>query len=102
MKKYKVLYEQMVDCDLREAKSYYKKISPDLAKRFFQDFRQSKNFISEFPFANDVVYGEDIRLHLLKKFPYHIHYIVKKKESLVIILAVIFGGKGDLVFSQRR
>ena len=101
MKKYTVLYEDLVDFDLKETKSYYQKINSELTKRFFHEFRKAKNFISEFPYANDVMYGENIRLHFLKTFPYHIHYIINEEKKEVVILAVIFAKKGNLDFSER-
>lgn len=65
---YKIVANSLVKKDLKSAISYYNKISPKLSKRFSDEIEAGKNFISEFPFANDIVYDE-IRLHLIRIFP---------------------------------
>jgi plasmid stabilization system protein ParE len=97
---YKIVTNFLVKNDLKSAISYYHKISPKLSKRFIDEIEVGKNFISEFPFANDIAYDE-IRLHLICIFPYHIHYFIDALENKVVILAICFGKKEDLDFSKR-
>ena len=98
---YEVVNREFVEEDLFDAASFYEEISAELSDRFLDQFHIARNFISEFPYANDVMYGENIRLHFLKTFPYHIHYIINEEKKEVVILAVIFAKKGNLDFSER-
>ncbi|MPM79906.1 hypothetical protein SDC9_126949 [bioreactor metagenome] len=99
---YEVINKELVDEDLFEGAYYYAQISIELSNRFLDEFHIAREFISKFPYANDVIYGENIRLHLLLKFPYHIHYVIDEERKQVIVLAVIFGKKGNIDFSRRK
>lgn len=98
---YTINNREQVDDDLLEASIYYADISINLANRFLDEFHVAREFISEFPYSNDVMFGENIRFHLLKNFPYHIHYLIDEDRKQIVVLAVIFAKKGSLDFSER-
>lgn len=86
--------------DIKNAKDYYKNISSNLAKQFLERIKEAKDFISESPNANDTMY-RDIKMHLMKQFPYHLHYYFDEKIDLIVIIAIEFAKRENLDFSDR-
>lgn len=99
--KYGVVLSPLAKIDLKNATDYYRKISVDLAKRFLKQVKESRVFISENPYAVDVMY-KNIRMHLLKNFPYHLHYFIDETNNRLIVLAIEFGKKENLDVSDRK
>ncbi len=98
--KYKIVYRPFVKDDLQNAVDYYKNISPKLAKEFLFRIKEAKNYILNNQEADDVMYNE-IRMHNLYQFPYHIHYFVDLKNEQIVILAVAFSKRENLNFNKR-
>lgn len=101
MKTSKVIITDLAKTDIRKAKEYYKNLNANLAKQFLNRIRESKSFISESPNANDVIY-QDIRIHLIKQFPYHLHYFFDVDRDVIVVLAVEFAKRDNLDFSDRK
>lgn len=101
MKTYKVIITDLAKKDIKKAKDYYKNINFNLAKQFLLRIRESKLFISESPNANDVIY-EDVRMHLIKQFPYHLHYFLDEDRDVIVVIAVEFAKRENLDFSDRK
>ncbi|HNQ26498.1 MAG TPA: type II toxin-antitoxin system RelE/ParE family toxin [Aquaticitalea sp.] len=97
---YKIINRPFVRQDIKDAVDYYKKISPKLAKEFIQRIREAKKNILQNPMGDDVMY-KNIRMCMLRQFPYHIHYIVEEQNKTIVILAVFFAKRGNLDFSGR-
>lgn len=100
MRRFKVLLTGLSQQDFKEGKDYYKEINPKLARQFLSRIKETKNFISENPLANDISY-KNVRTHLLKQFPYQIHYIIDEANSNVFVIAIEFAKREDLDFSER-
>lgn len=100
MKKFKVILISLSKEDLQSGKNYYKDINPNLALPFLARIREAKIFISENPLANDIAY-RNVRSHLIKQFPYQIHYIINEIDFEVIIIAIEFAKREDLDFFDR-
>jgi hypothetical protein len=98
--KYKIVNRPFVKQDISDAINYYKKISPRLAKVFLRRIREARNFIAENPFSDDVMY-KDVRVRLIRQFPYQIHYLVDEGKMRIIVLAVVFAKREDLDFRKR-
>jgi len=101
MKTYKVVISDLAKLDIKKAKKYYRDISANLAKQFLLRIRESKSFISESPNANDVIY-EDVRMHLIKQFPYHLHYFLDEYRDVIVVIAVEFAKRENLDFYERK
>ena len=99
--KYKIVYRPDVKHDLQSATNYYKDISPKLAKDFLFRIREAKNFIASNPEGNDIMYNE-IRMHNLYQFPYHIHYYIDLNNKQIVILAVAFSKRENINFIKRK
>ena len=98
---FKFVYRPFVKQDLQKAKAYYYAISPRLAKDFLLRIREAKKYISLNPEADDVMYNQ-IRMHRLEQFPYHIHYFVDYKYNQIVILSIAFSKRENLDFTQRK
>lgn len=101
MKKYKVIITDLAKIDIKKAKEYYRDINANLAKQFLVRIREAKSFISENPNGNDVIY-QDVRMHLIKQFPYHLHYFYDEDREMIVVIAVEFGKRENLDFSERK
>ena len=98
--KYKVVYIPLAKVDLKKAVAYYKDISPKLANDFIFRIREGKQYISQNPQGDDIMYKE-IRMHNIRQFPYHIHYQILKDKKQILILAIEFSKRNNLDFSHR-
>ncbi len=95
--KYKFIYFAFVKDDLKSAVNYYKKISPKLANDFLDRIEEWKNYILQNPFGDDVNY-KDVRMHKIRKFPYHIHFKFWKIKNKFLWLPLNFLKKIILIF----
>jgi plasmid stabilization system protein ParE len=100
MKKYKVVISDLAKIDIKKAKEYYQEINVNLAKQFLMRIREAKLFISENPNGNDVIY-QDVRMHLIKQFPYHLHYFYDNDREVIVVIAVEFSKRKNLDFTDR-
>lgn len=98
--KRKIVVIQSAKNDIRKGKDYYKDINPSLAKEFLDRVKEGRIFISENPKANDVMY-RNVRMHLLKQFPYHLHYYEEDERNKIVIIAVEFAIRENLDFTFR-
>ncbi len=66
-----------------EAAMHYKKISRQLGRAFVEEVERS---IDKIQFAPEtwIAVEENIRRHLLRKFPYGIYYSIEKTHILII------------------
>lgn len=101
MKKHKVVITDFAKIDIKKARQYYREINVNLAKQFLFRIREAKSFISENPNGNDVIY-QDVRMHLIKQFPYHLHYFYDDNREVIVVIAVEFGKRENLDFSERK
>ena len=98
--KYRVVYIPLAKVDLKNAVTYYKDISPKLAKEFISRIREGRNYINHNPHGDDVMY-KNIRMHNVRQFPYHIHYQIIEEKKQILILAIEFSKRENLDFSDR-
>ncbi len=101
MKKYKVVITDFAKVDIKKAKEYYNDINANLAKQFLIRIREAKSYISQKPNGNAVIY-QDVRMHLIKQFPYHLHYFLDEERNQIVVIAVEFAKRENLDFSERK
>jgi len=85
-----LIFRSKADYDLDDIKAYYDNISTDLTNRFFIEFYKVIEYIKQEPSLFQVRY-DDIHTATLHRFPYSIHYQVKK--DTVIILRVLHSSR---------
>lgn len=71
-----------------------------MAKEFLYRIKEAKNYILKNPEVDDKMYNE-IRMHNLYQFPYHIHYFVDHKNLQIVVLAIAFSKRENLNFKSR-
>jgi len=80
-----ILHDEAI-VDLRMAIYYYKDISPRLAKKFHSSVKNTFNELRKNPFYE--VRYDNVRLRLVKGFPYILHFVVVEKYRSVIIYGI--------------
>lgn len=90
--KYKLFLQDTAKADISEAMRYYDSKQQGLGKRFLADFKSKSKLVRSNPEMYAVRY-KDVRMALLKSFPYLIHFQLDKKTKTVAILAVFYGGE---------
>jgi hypothetical protein len=71
--------------DFAEIRNWYRKINASLAMQYTIDFKETLKSIQEDPLKYQIRYN-DIRVKLLRKFPYLIHFSVD--NDLIFIKAI--------------
>lgn len=90
--KYKLVIQDTAKLDILEAIFYYNSKQPKLGKRFFLAFKSKSKNISSNPEGYAVRY-KDVRMAMIDKFPYLIHFQIDKEAKVVFILAVFYDGE---------
>jgi len=97
---YSFVNRPAVQADIINAVSYYKAVSPQLARQFLFRIREAKKYIDRSPLAFEVKY-KNVRTLLLKQFPFHIHYIIDDSEKQIVILAIVHAYRNPTDYSIR-
>lgn len=85
MKQFKIKLIPAAYNDLKEARTWYRKINPALSKRFNTQLKIAIDRIRSMPAVHAVRYKE-VRIANLSVFPYAIHYITE--ADIIVVLAV--------------
>lgn len=86
MKRFKVVILSEAQNDLRYAIDYYSKIDIKLAKRFLKATKTTVNDLKKMPLFQ--IKYDQIRLRIIQKFPYTIHYTVNESNQTVFIYGI--------------
>ena len=81
MKKIKVVILSEAQDDLKDAIDHYKKIDILLAKRFLKATKTTVNDLKKMPMFQ--IKYDQIRLRIIRKFPFTIHYTVSVDNATV-------------------
>ncbi len=73
---YKVLILEEAQLEFKESLDWYKNINPILSNRFTTSFKKCIFLIRRNPYQFQIRY-ENVRVILLEKFPYLIHFSVE-------------------------
>jgi plasmid stabilization system protein ParE len=85
--------------DLREAKSWYQNISPELRRDFVHRIDDAITLAQERPLAFQIVHRTFRRI-LVHRFPYALFYHVG--EDRIVIVAVLHQARDPEVLEARR
>ena len=97
---YILVNKSAVFFDIEDVVAYYKTINLDLAVSFLDRLEEAKKYIIDYPTAFQVKY-KNVRIVILKQFPYLIHYIVDDVKKQIVVLAVIHANKNPKDYSTR-
>ncbi len=83
----KVILSPETLLEFKDSVKHYEKRKKGLGKDFTKSVRKSLNFISKNPLASECKYRE-IRVAVIKKFPFTIHYLYKKEIETIFVSAI--------------
>jgi len=83
MKRYKIRVIPAAYSDMKEAREWYRKINPELTKRFNQQLKITMEQIRSLPTGHAIRYN-DARIANLAVFPYAVHYIIEADNLIVL------------------
>ena len=95
---YHVVLSLDAKADIRYARWWYRRIDPDLARRFSVEGRTTVRRISQFPYQFPLINGI-VRQALLKRFPYAMYYRLYSK--LVFVIAVVHQRRSSDIWKRR-
>jgi hypothetical protein len=82
---YEIILSSEFENDVDEAIQYYKKINIGLAREILNEIIETKNYILLHPQGFQIRYRR-VRIAFLKKFPFGIHYTIKKRKIYILSL----------------
>jgi|ERR1051325_1802956 plasmid stabilization system protein ParE len=94
----RVIVRRLAKQDIREARSWYRKISPVLANDFLVELNRGVALIREHPLAFQVVH-RTFRRVLLHRFPYALFY--HADEQRIVIVAVLNQARDPEILAER-
>ena len=74
--------------DVKEAAVWYNNAQSGLGKKFTAQIRDCTEILTLNPLAFALRF-ENIRMAVVKQFPYIIHYIVDEEKKLITLIAVL-------------
>jgi hypothetical protein len=97
---YKVIILEEAKADIKEARSYYRRVLRTLSTRFFSDVKNTVVEIKSHPFSFGFRFP-DFRTANLSVFPYQVHYIIDEANAVLIIFAVLHAYRDpDFILSR--
>jgi toxin ParE1/3/4 len=88
------------ELDIDNAYIWYELAQIDLGNKFYKKVNESISFISNNPFACQVIY-KGIRRFVLKKFPYGIYYKVLFEQKEVQIVGILHFKRNPKLIQKR-
>lgn len=86
MKKFDVVILPQAEDDFRDAVNYYSDIHPKLGKRFVKITKSTVNELKKMPLYQ--IKYDQIRLRIIHKFPYAIHFSVNEELKIIYIWGI--------------
>ncbi len=86
MKKFKAVILSEAQDDFKDAIDHYKKIDILLAKRFLKATKTTVNDLKKMPMFQ--IKYDQIRLRIIHKVPYTIHYTVNEENAIIYIYGI--------------
>jgi|ERR1041385_7204334 len=94
----RVIVRRLAKQDIRQARSWYRKISQVLADDFLIELNRAIGVIREHPLAFQVVHRTFRRI-LLHRFPYALFY--HAEEQRIVIAAVLHQARDPEILKER-
>ena len=98
---YNIEIANAAENDVREAFMWYEDQKDDLGGLFENHINKSIESLRSNPLKTQIRYG-NTRVFFLDKFPYGIHFQVKRKEKSILIVAVFHTSRDPKKWTQRK
>lgn len=69
--------------DVEEILEYYSQINQKLPAQFLERLEEAKSRLANSELGFEIKY-KSVRTVLLKQFPYHLHYVLKDDQTVII------------------
>lgn len=100
MRKFKVQILSAAQIDFEEAVDYYRQIDEKLAIRFVKATKTTVEDLRKMPMYQ--IKYDQIRIRIIQKFPYSIHFIVDEKNLLIRIYGIRFAPSDPKKWLRKR
>jgi len=80
---FEVLISEAAEADIIEAFGFYKRENNAVTAGFKRAITDAVKHIRKYPLAFQIRY-EDVRILFVEKFPFGIHFIIRKNEILIL------------------
>jgi len=87
--------------DIQDAVDWYNSQKPGLGGKFFTSVKRNYILLKKDPFCIAIKYDE-IRCLPVSKFPYLIHYSIKKDSKNVVVFAVYHTSRSPKIWENRK
>ena len=81
-----VVFHELAEAELIEAAAYYSRVRPGLGHAFIDEVERAVSGLANAPLVGKPVAG-DIRLRLLRRFPYSIFYRLNGDHIRILAIA---------------
>ena len=98
--KNRIDFSPFVKTDLKEIKDWYQKINKTLVDRFFKEFENETQLLSQNPLSKEVKY-KDCRISYLKNFPFGIHYKYFDSDNSILIIGIYHVSRNPEIWKSR-
>jgi plasmid stabilization system protein ParE len=98
--KFKLVFLEEAQADVRDASKWYEDQSPGLGKQFIKAIRAALKSIGTTPFGFSSRSSE-FRAIPLKKFPYLLYYLLDETNGLLVVFAVLHTHRNPSLFEKR-
>ncbi len=96
--KFKLVIKPSAEVDISKIVSWYKSKKKDLANLFLEQVEVRMNLIQENPNIYQKKY-EEVRVGLLRKFPFGIFYVTE--EQTIYVIAVLHTSRNPMIWKTR-
>ncbi|TMU56684.1 type II toxin-antitoxin system RelE/ParE family toxin [Flagellimonas algicola] len=86
--------------DFKSAQNWYASISEELGNRFRQSVQEKVNLIAQNPYQFQKRHKE-LRMALVKRFPYAIYFITGTDQKRIVILAILHTKRNPKIPTSR-
>jgi len=97
----KKIISELASQDLKEIGLWYNEKVNGLGKRFTKEVRAKINFLIKHPLSCEIRYNE-VRIALLKDFPYTIHYYYDSTDNILLVLGVYHTSRNPTIWEDRK
>ena len=86
MKNFDIILLDDAIMDMQNGIDYYKSISHSLGKKFYKAVKNTLSELQKNPFYQ--VRYDEVRMRVVKGFPYVLHFMVNENQNAVIIYGI--------------
>lgn len=97
---YKIVLSPPAKDDIREAVKWYNKRKAGLGRKLALRIKEAAAYIQDNPHVAQVRF-DDVRVAVVKQFPYTIHYKIKEELKTVLIHAILHDHRDPQVWPKR-